>query len=318
MLPPRPHTAAVHPRPLPRTVLVTSFLLIGAVLLSSCATELTRSELAAEYVAIGNAYLELGESERAAEYLVRAVDLDPSLRQASFNLAKAYIDAGRPREALEILEELRIEDPHNTLLLRTAAYAHYLAGDDEAARSAFLSALEENERDVDSLFNLALLDREDGDQAGALARLERARELDSGEDIARLYALVLTDLGRYEEAEPLLADLPDEQTDEEVLEAIAVVAEERAEYAQAIEAWQDVAGANSERAEPHFRIARIRLAYTDEEEAGIAALRQAIERGFNDAVRLELLLSDLDGQRRELVESLLIDEELLPEDDPES
>lgn len=295
------------------------FMCALLILLSSCATGVSREDLAAEYVNIGNAWLELDEPEEAAEYLVRAVDLNPELAEANFNLARAWLEVDRVGEAIDVLEELSREDPRNTLVLRTLGVAYYRAGNISAARQAFEDALEENERDADSLYNLGVIEAEEGNHDRSINLLEQARELDDGADVVRAYGLALFEQGRYEEAEAELSDVAEEYPeDPRVLEARARIAEEAEDYAEAVSQYETLVQLEGDHAEARFRLARIRLVATEQQEAGIADLRAAIEQGFDDTAALELLLADLQGDTYELVEGLLLDEELIsPPEEPE-
>lgn len=305
---------------------VPTAVLFGALalmVLTSCATGVSREELADEYVNIGNAWLELGEPEEAAEYLVRAVDLNPDLAAANFNLARAWLEVDRVGEAIDVLEELAERDPQNTVVLRTLGVAHYRAGNMTAAREAFEDALEENPRDADSLYNLGLIAAEEGNRDRSINLLEQARSIDDGADVVRAYGLALFEQRRYEEAGEQLEEVADEYAeDSRVLEARARIAEEREDYAEAVSLYETLLRQDDERPEARFRLARIRLVATEEREAGIADLRAAVEQGYDDTAAFEVLLADLEGETYELVEGLLLDEGLLPpreqsDDEPE-
>ncbi len=285
------------------------------LLLTGCATGLSREELADEYVNIGNAYLDLDQPEEAAEYFVRAADLNPDLRVASFNLARAWLEAGRVAAAVELLEELLAEDPDNTLLLRTLGVAQYRAGDNEAAREAFEAALEQNERDADALYNLGVIAVEEARYPEAVEYLEQAERFDDGEDIARELGLALFELERDDEAAEYLSKLSDVDEDGAVLRARGAIASRREAYGEAVEWYERAVEADGEDPQARFELARIRLAFIDEREAGIANLRAALDRGFEDEDAIESLLADLDGEALDLVEGVLIDEGLLPEAD---
>ncbi len=280
------------------------------VLVTGCATDMTREELAAEYYNLGTAYLELGEPERAAEYFLRAIDLDREFVEADFNLARAYVEGDRISSAISVLSSLLAEDPQNTTLLRMLGYAYYRAGDDERAREYYESALAENEADVDALYNLGVIESEGERYEDALAYLERAEALDDGEDIARALGLVLFALDRDEEAAERLVGLTDPDDDEidvEVMWALAEIDRRTGEFATALERYRAVSEADVDDPRPRYKSAEIRLLHIDEEEAGLADLRSALERDYSDTDRLELLLADLEGTRRELVEGIIID-----------
>lgn len=288
---------------------------LTCVVIVSCATELSRNELADEYVNIGNAYLDLDEPERAAEYFVRAADLNPDLPVASFNLARAWLEVDRVAAAIDLLEELADEDPENTLLLRTLGVAHYRAGNVSGARGAFKAALEENERDADSLYNLGVIEADEGNYDDAVAYLERAHRFDDGEDIARELGLALFALGRNEEAGELLSDLPDIDEDATVLRALGAISVRGEAYGEAVEWYERAAEADRDDPQARFELARIRLVYIEEREEGIADLRAAFDRDFEDEDAINALLAGLEGETLDLVEGVLIDEGALPDGD---
>lgn len=284
---------------------------IGLVpVLVGCATDMSREELATEYYNLGTAYLDLGEPERAAEYFLRAIDLDRDFAEADFNLARAYLDGERISDAISVLTSLLVEDPGNTVVLRTLGYAHYRAGDDRRAREYYETVLDVNEADVEALYNLGIIEFEDGRYEEALAYLERAEELDVGEDIARALGLAYFALDRDEEAEARLGGLTtpdDEEIDVEVMWALAEIARRAEEFGTAVERYEAVSEADRDDPRSRYETAEIRLVHIDEEEAGLADLRSALERDYSDTARLEVLLGDLEGTREELVEGILMD-----------
>ncbi|MFP4644950.1 MAG: tetratricopeptide repeat protein, partial [Spirochaetales bacterium] len=288
-------------------VALTGFLVAG------CATGLSREDLAEEYVNIGNAYLDLDEPETAAEYFARASDLNPDLPLANFNLARAWLEVDRIAESIELLEELAEEDPENTLVLRTLGVAYYRGGDTNAARENFEAALEQNERDVDALYNLGVIEAEEGRYERAVDYLERARDIDDGEDIARELGMVLFELDREQEAQEYLSGLSELDEDAPVLRRLGAIAAGREAYDEAVDWYERAADADSDDPDARFELARIRLAFIDEQEEGVANLRAALDRGFDNEDAIDSLRSQLEGETLDLVEGVLIDEGLLPE-----
>ncbi len=199
---------------------------------------------------IGMALIELGDKARAEERLRRSIEVDPDYREPHFNLAlilaerndlvaaerhfrrAAEIDPDdlearvrlaetlsrldRPREALELLEEVLAMDPALPMARLALGAAHQTAGDRDAARTALLQVLEAapgapRER-AEAHYRLAALtdsglsdsdsgaltaatgDRGDATAEDAMAHLRQALALD--DDFAEAHALLGRLLGR--------------------------------------------------------------------------------------------------------------------------
>ncbi|MFP4511105.1 MAG: tetratricopeptide repeat protein [Spirochaetota bacterium] len=278
------------------------------LLLVSCATGMTREQLAAEYFNIGNGFLELERPDEASEYFVRALDLDPSLRAAEFNLARAYADAGRYTDAREVLELLLDVDPENTLVLRSYGFVMYRLGYPEEAVESFEAVIDANPADADSWFNLSLLARERGDMDEAYRTIRRARDLEpSADDILVEYALIA-----HDRDDPEARDLLDEAyevapEDTRVLSAFSERSFETGEFAQARDLSDELVSREPEVGAHHFLQARISFVGIEDSERAVVSLRQALERDFRDEAAIATLLDELETDDRELVEALLAD-----------
>lgn len=282
---------------------------VAVVLLSvGCAGTLQPAELAVEYLNLGNAYFELGRFEDAGQYYLRAVDLDPSLNRAGYNLARAYIEQSRPNEAVPILEELLAEDPDNRLVIEALGYAHYALGNAEDALNQYdrlvrLSVVDPrvlfnagyihqefgNDRRAFDLYSIAAqITPEDADLQRALARTSFAiEEYDTGLAAAEAYRNLLG-------TGPEVAD---------ALEALGDLYREYRYYDRALEAYEAAAtGEGAPRVS--FKSAEVLLTDAGELDLGLGALQRAIELGFSDdnAARALLGREDLvDPQAVELV-----------------
>ena len=152
----------------------------------ACASTLSRDELAIEYYNIGAAYFDLGQLDKSSTYLTRAIDLSPRLARASYNLARVYVLQGRYELATDLLNQLLADDPENTLVMATLAYAAYLAGDPEQAARWYDRALARNPTDLDLLQNRATVAMDEEDYASAAALLRRAVDLSDERPVAFL------------------------------------------------------------------------------------------------------------------------------------
>ena len=290
--------------------LVSAFIglaLIGLVV-SSCASGMSRSDLAAEYYNIGNAFLELEQPQRASEYFVRALDLDPALRVAEFNLARAYMNANRYTDAREVLEALLRIDQENTLVLKAYGYVLYQQGAPDEAEEIFERVITINPADADAWVNRALIARERGDLPAADHAIRRARDLEEdASDIARLYALIQYETGN-EDARELLEDVYASQPEDvEVANALARSSFADGDYAVAAELADALATEEPQDANHRFLQARIAFVGLEDTESGVVALRQALERDFSDTEGLSELLDQVDSETRSLLEALISD-----------
>ncbi len=281
---------------------------LAVLTVMSCASGMSRADLAAEYFNIGNAFLELDRADRAAEYFLRALDLDPSLRVAEFNLARAYITAHRYSEAQEILEQLLERDSDNTLLLRSYGYVLYRRGMTGEAAATFERVLEINPSDTDAWYNRALLARAQGNSDTAHSAITRARELDSGApDIERVYALVQFDRG-VAGAHELLAEVHARNPDDlEILGVYARSSIQTGDYAQARDLAAELVTREPGNGGHRFLQARVAFVGLEDHESGIVSLRQALERDFDDEEAIATLLDEIGPEERTLVEALLSD-----------
>ncbi len=248
----------------------------------------------------------MGKWDRAGEAYEKALSYDRTLVAASYNLARALTEAGSYSRALEVLERLRAEDPDNVRLITLSAYAHHKAGDDEAALDAYRRAAELNPRDAPTLRNLALLLERAGRDEEARGILRELYTVDPSDD-AVLRRLALLEArragagpsGPSEEALSLLtAALARKPGDREVLRARAELRESRELFARAIEDWAALVQADPSDGEAWFRLARLRLVVAGDREAGLEALRKALDAKFSDAEAAAALLAALpEGER---------------------
>jgi len=136
--------------------------------------------------------------------LAKQVGVDPRVRRAAAALA---LESGRGDTALSLLQSLLKENPADRTARALLAEAYARSG--RAADAAALLAeaqppLGEGER----LRLLAGMQREQGDRAGLAATLARLAPLEPQDAaLARERGVLLVQLGRMDEAEPLLAPL---------------------------------------------------------------------------------------------------------------
>lgn len=302
---------AVRPPVTSGAVAILPALVLLAAGIMSCTATLTPAELAAEYVNIGNAYFELDRFEEAGSYYLRAVDLDPSLNRAGFNLARAYIEQGRPRDAIPLLENLLVEDPQNRTVLETLGFAAYLTGDAERAAEIYDRLVLLSVLDSRILYNAATIHARLGNSERAYDLFSLAAELAPEDpEVQRGLAEAAFAQDRFEagvnalDAYRLLV-----AGDGLLLEEAGDLYREHRYFDRALATYDEALEAAGTGGEPaarlHFKRAWILLTAAGEAELGLAALASALDAGFSDVEAAMGLVSEEDLVDRAAVELLL-------------
>jgi tetratricopeptide (TPR) repeat protein len=197
------------------STLATIAALAAFLSASGCATT-DKAQLAREWYDIGNAWFDKGEWKKAGASYSRAIALDPRLAAASFNLARALAEAEDYEGALQVADDLLVEDPGNVRVVALRAWALYKTGEAKAAIAAYDGLLELDPYAPDAIYNVALIRSSLGEKERAAADLEpllRAKPEDY--EALALAAKLYDDLGR-DEGSPAPASSP---TDEPVAAA---------------------------------------------------------------------------------------------------
>jgi protein kinase/serine/threonine-protein kinase len=134
---------------------------------------------------LGRIYDELGESLAAEATLRKALELNPNLGQAHVHLITVYLRRGRRAEALELARKAMSLIPQDPHVVRMAAVAEVLAGNEGRARGLFervLPALQgvrlPSIPDAGVETYLAWLDTREGRRTEAKGLLSAAAESD--------------------------------------------------------------------------------------------------------------------------------------------
>lgn len=163
--------------------------------------------------ALGNLFLERGDLTQAEPLYLRARALDPENLQATAGLARLYVSSDRPDEALALLAPLHAAGRGTAGSFNSAAVAHDLRGEHEAARLFYTRALLETPEDTDILSNLALSMAVAGEYAAAHDLLDGLAERPGQVETAmENRSLVLALEGRTGEAEDLARRVQPEET----------------------------------------------------------------------------------------------------------
>jgi tetratricopeptide (TPR) repeat protein len=310
----------------------------AAVLLGSCASSQSAT-VSREWYDIGNAWFDKGDWKRAGQAYSRAIALDPSFAGASYNLARALVEAADYDGAIKVLDALLKRDPKNLRALSTKAYAYYKKGADSEALEAYKAVLALDPYAPDAVFNAALLESRTGDYAAAVAQLGTLTEakpedgqafllLGRALDMLASAAAGSNDLSdaapaaaptapaatadqsailnAYEKARVLgKADAP-------ALQRIGQIYESGRRYADAMDAYDAAVKADAKLAAAWFALARLRLVVAQDEDKGLEALKAALDSGFADKDAVQALLDEPDLPAREKVYDALKDKGLAP------
>lgn len=266
-----------------------------AITLSDCATSPADHALAVEWYGVGNAWLDAGKWSEAGKAYDRALDLDPGLVAASYNAARALIEAASYDKALAILDKLTATDSRNVRFIGLRAYALYKAGRMAEATTAYENAWALNQWAPDVVYNSALLALEAGDAEKALERIGPLASAKPDDDaVITLQARAFLKVGKADEAQALLEDLRSRgKADAGTLESLGALYEKSENYAKALDVYAEAVAKDAKLAGSWFALARIRLTQADDAKAGLDALTRALDAGYADKGGALALLSSL-------------------------
>lgn len=107
------------------------------------------------YNALALCQIALGQEQRARESFARALDLEPGMFNAAFNLAQLELAAQRPEAARTLYEQILAKDPANTRVILALAQLEVGMGDTLGALERLEAAVRAKPRDIDLRTNLA-------------------------------------------------------------------------------------------------------------------------------------------------------------------
>jgi len=307
----RPERSRARPRRPAAAAWLVALLLGMAV--SSCASA-PQHDLAVQWYELGNSWLDKGDWKHAGEAYSHALALDSSLGAASFNMARALTEAGDYDEALSILDRLKVRDPKNVRVVSARAYVLYRKGEGEAALAAYDEAVALDPYAPDAVYNDALLQYAAGDPqkaADALKKLlsykpDDAQSLDLLGAVEEKLGDSSAAIDAYEKARTL------GKADAAALERLGRLYEAQRRFADAIAALDASTKADPSRAGAWFALARLRLVVAEDGQAGLDALKQALDHGFADKSLAAALMAEPVVAEREKVADLLKTKALYP------
>ena len=112
-----------------------------------------------------------GDYAGAIDRFRSALEMDPGLREASFNLAVTYQKLGLHERASTVLEGLVTREPDNPDYFFALGNTYFHVGDLPGAEGAFLDALEIDPNHLKALFSLATVYEKMGELEKAANRL---------------------------------------------------------------------------------------------------------------------------------------------------
>lgn len=277
-------------------------------LFSGCQSSPKNQSLANEYFVIGNDYYEMGNYEKAEEFFLKALAIDPKFKKLNYNLARVYLENGRYSQGREILLELLDIDKENQKILETVGYSYYLEKKFDLAADYYLQVLQANKMDTTARFNLAVIRKNQQKNDEALA-LFLALEEENITDIKTLHyniAEIYETLEEKEKAieyyEKSLSQSPDKKA---LLEKLIVYYKQEKLYNKVIEKMDAITPLlpAEEQAEYLFEKGELTLLKTDDYSAGLATVKEALTKGFDDIKRYNKLVKDIEDP--DIKESLL-------------
>lgn len=286
-----------------------------ALLLASCQSTPQREELARDYYNVGNAYFDLGQFDKAAEYYNRSLELDSSINQAVFNLARTNLEIGNYRTSLKLLNQLQEKDPVNVMVLEMLAYAYYKMDKTDEAVEHYESILGINAYNKRALYNLSLLEKEREDRSAARFYLNRLLELEDKVEYRRLLAELAVADDDLELAISLYESmLVDDQGSYDTYEALKDLYISAEQYYSADEMYHRLlssSGVGDNKESLLFERCRIEFLYLEDHVTAQEHLIEALDLGFGMENRepLDILIEELDAVVGRQVKSI-VDEHL--------
>jgi len=136
-----------------------------------------RSENPWGFYMLGLSAWKAGEPAVAEKAFNRALELDPGHVKSQLNLSRVYLDAGRSKDALTMIDKVLAIDPESGEAYRLQGRALSQSGLVDSAVGAYRHAILIDDEDYWAMNNLGLIFIEEGRFADALPPLARAVEL---------------------------------------------------------------------------------------------------------------------------------------------
>ena len=242
----------------------------------------------------------------------RAIEKDPELLRAHYNLSLALVHQGRGVRAVELLKDLLERDTSNVSVLRMLGYSFYKQNQLEDALSVFDSILSLITDDTDAMYNRGLvfwkMDRIGEAEEVFLELLTRV-PADGGD----VYARVLFNLGKLnrERENPSRAAefferyIEWNENDPDAYKLLAACYIDIERYNRALETYDMLIELNEVLPEVWMSKAEILLTEVEDPVNGLEALNQALLLGFKDRPRIGALMESPKLISKKEVEEIL-------------
>jgi protein O-GlcNAc transferase len=117
------------------------------------------AQLANRHAELGESYAAAGALSRAIQQYESALELGPDFHDLRYRMARLLLEAGRPLEAREALEQVVRARPSFVDADAALGLAHYLSGDAAGARSVWQACLSRRPENARVEAYLAMLNR---------------------------------------------------------------------------------------------------------------------------------------------------------------
>jgi tetratricopeptide (TPR) repeat protein len=117
------------------------------------------AQLANRHADLAETYAGAGALNRAIEQYERALQLGPAFHDLRYRMARLLLEAGRPLEARQALEEVLRARPNFVDAQAALGLAHFLSGDADGARDVWQSCLTQRPENARVEAYLSMLSR---------------------------------------------------------------------------------------------------------------------------------------------------------------
>ena len=292
------------------------FLLIILCTYSGCAGGLSRKEASKLYYNLGNAYFELGQNEKASEAYAKALDYDKKMKNASFNLAKSYIEVKKYPEAITILDKMLKEEPKNVILLSAKAFCLYKYGDFETSYELYTQILNIDPGNIEALFNSAVIKAEEEAYEDAIEKLTilKTKKIEDEKLLNKINSKIgeiYYNAGEYKQAiDYLKYTKEDEAGSIESLKMLFDSYIQTEAYSPAVEIGNLIINTEKDK-DILFRLSFIYFTAIEDREKGLSCLNEAIAEGFSDKEKASHLLESAPKEMIKSISAILKKEKLL-------
>jgi tetratricopeptide (TPR) repeat protein len=288
------------------------------LLMAACVTSQSGKQLASLFYNVGNDYFDLGKYDKAIEAYQNALQADPGMVKADYNLALTLVRMKRVDEAVVILKRLLADDQKNTTLMAALGWAYHEQGKDKDALDQYNAVLALSPADQNALYNSGIILWKLTKNEDALERFHKVLVYAS-DDTDALFAAgsLLLSLDRPQDSADMLSRYVAKKTDDiDAWYLIAAGAERLLKYSRALEAYDKIVTIDPKQANAWFGEARLLLTVVEDPEKGLDALDKALSAGFMDKDAVKALLASGQLLERDRVEAAFSQHDLMPPEQP--